>query len=135
VNYLEKTQLSLLRGFIDSVSAQERVYAALVRSAGGNGGARLRAMEKDERRSLRRLQTEHFIMTGDSYAPAAGESPKAGRLSLMRTAYLSERECYDALMLAAQDAPNTALAGVYIDIAADKARHAGEIREMIAEAM
>lgn len=78
-----------LRLFLERETELLSLYRALSRRTGNSAAGRLFS---DTQKHLRRLQTEYFLLTGDTLAPPPGQKPPAGVLPLLRRAYLSEGE-------------------------------------------
>lgn len=96
-------------------------YTAYAGQTKGEARQRFTQLAEETRATVRALQTEHFLRTGDLYRPEASETLQApGVLTGMRLAYQGERELAEML------AKHTSLADA-------AARHADALRDMIAE--
>ena len=71
-------------------AAGERHYACAACMTGGRSADTLRAMAAECAGSLRRLQTEYFLETGDTLVPEAAPPPADGLPGCLRRAYLRE---------------------------------------------
>lgn len=129
------SEFDRLRGMMDGELASERFYRELAPKFMKQQSRRLLQTAQDEARHLRALQMEYFLLTGDSYSPAAENAVITSRLSALRDGYHAERATYESYMEAAQATGSTALAAVFIANAADEARHAQMLREMISRAL
>ena len=78
----------LLRELIEAESRQGRAYASLARTM--SGSPRLLSLSADARSCLRQLQTEYFLMTGDSCAVAQYKNEVRG-LNALRDLYFGEQ--------------------------------------------
>lgn len=85
----------------------------------------------DERLHLKHLQTEYFLLTGDSFPPAPACPLMRGGLSDLRAAYLDERAAAEKYLNCAASASSDALAELYRGHAADEAEHARILRGLI----
>ena len=129
------SELDRLCEMMDNELASEQFYRQLAPKFSKQPAHRLLQAAQDEARHLRALQMEYFLLTGDSYSPSAENAEIPGCLSALRSGYHAERTAYDGYMAAAQETASTALAAVFIDNAADEARHAQMLREMIGKAL
>lgn len=124
-----------IRAMMDGELASQRFYEQLAPQFAKQQMMRLRQTAQEEARHLRALQMEYFLLTGDSYSPCMESLPAQSRLSALRSAYHEEMHTYENYMQAAQETASTALAAVFIANAADEARHAQMLREMIGRAL
>ena len=106
---------------------------ARVRGEGGaaeGSGSELEVL-REERRHLRALQAEHFLLTGEICLPPASCPLPCGGLRILRTAWLDERSAAEAYLKAADTASSASLAAVYRCNAADEEHHSEILREII----
>lgn len=94
-------------------------YTDFARRTRGEARERFTALAEGTRETVRTLQTEHFLRTGDIYRPERDTAPGVGVLTGMRRAYEAEQRFVRRL----ED--NKALADA-------AARRAGVLRDMIA---
>ena len=128
------TGLGALRGFI----ADEACAAAFYEAAAGRFprfAKRLRQLAEEERGHLRRLQAEHFLLTGELLLPPGSCPLPRGGLRALRTAYCDELAAAAAYKSAAEREKSEALAGLYLSNASDEERHAGILKELIFSAL
>ena len=126
---------AVLRRLMDGESVAVAYYRRLACRSGRNSASQFRQIASDEEQHLRQLQTEYYLLTGDSYNPTKAEPVDQGLLSALRTAYQAEQSDYQAYMRAAESTASTALAALYVDHAADEARHAQQLRRMVERVM
>ena len=88
-------------------------------------------MSADEYRHQMRLQKVYFILTGDSYAPKVKVKPITSMLTALRERYIAEDKANSGYEKAAQMTENAKLAALYKELAADEARHAKNIDNLI----
>lgn len=124
------SELEVLREFIADESCAAAFYEAAARRF-GRFSSRLRAIACEERRHLRALQAEHFLLTGEICLPPASCPLPCGGLRILRTAWLDERSAAEAYLKAADTASSASLAAVYRCNAADEERHSEILREII----
>ena len=129
------TQREMLCSMMDKELTSQRAYEQLAPKFSKQQMMKLRQTAQDEARHLRALQMEHFLLTGDSYAPSAEKMQTQSLLSALRSAYHAELRAYEGYMQAAQETDSTSLAAVFVANAADEARHAQMLREMIGKAL
>jgi len=75
---------------LDRAAALWETYTAYARQTKGEAQARFSALAEEVRETVRELQTEHFLRTGDLYAPSAQRISAPGILTGMRRAYEAE---------------------------------------------
>lgn len=105
---------------LDRAMALWATYTALSRRTKGEARQRFTALAEETRETVRALQTEHFLRTGDIYRPkASAAAPDLGVLTRMRQAYQAEQQLSRKL----EDNE---------DLADAAARRAETLRDMIA---
>ena len=99
--------------------------------------AQLLRIQGDERRHLLKLQTEYFLLTGDScpVSPAAARGSPTGLLSALRDAYDSELQGAAAYEAAAGQTPRDDLKELYRSHAEDERAHAAVLYRLIRQAL
>lgn len=122
----EDGELNVLRGFINAERSAVEFYSAL----------RLKSREteriaRDERRHLRELQAEHYLLCGDSLPPSGSCPLLRGGLSDLRQACLTEREAAQSYETAASECESPALRELYLSHARDEAEHAELLRKLL----
>ena len=123
----EEGEQARLHLFLERETELLSLYRALSRRTGNSAAGRLFS---DTQKHLRRLQTEYFLLTGDTLAPPGQKSP-AGVLPLLRRAYLSEGELaeqYEAV-------DTSPLRELYQGRAETARSHRETLRRMIARAL
>jgi len=119
-----------LRRFIEQKSASAEFYSALAARC-RPASELLRRFACCERRHLRALQAEYFILTGDSLACDTAKPHICGVLSALRQAYLDEKAAHREFLRAAEKTDSENLSALLRSIAADDAEHARKLRELI----
>lgn len=117
-----------IRLFLERETELLTLYRALSRRTRNAMAGRLLS---DTQKHLRRLQTEYFLLTGDSFAPPPGREPPPGILPLLRRAYLMEGELAEQYEAAGTDP----LRELYRDRAKTARSRQGTLRGMIARAL
>lgn len=131
----EESDASLLRRFILDAAAAAESYKALAARTGGSASNKLRAMALEESRSLGRLQTERFLLAGDTLPLPKRKSGGDGVLSGLRSCYLSEDIMHRAYLAASRRTESEALKALYRENAALSAAHRETLRGIIGRAM
>ena len=90
-----------------------RYYTALARLCTGRSADAFAAMAAECRRSLKRLQTEFFLETGDTCAVGRESLPCDGALGYLRRAYLREGRAAQDYLRASASAEGEALRLLY----------------------
>lgn len=124
-----------LREFMDAEYMSASFYTALASRVSGRQRALLLQAACDEKKHLRRLQLEYYLLTGETWSAPRYENDRSGVLSQLRTAYLTEMKTADGYRSAARQTENAELAALWTEIASDEDRHAAAARQMTAAAL
>ena len=125
-----------LRRFIDDEESDMRAYLRLAKMACGTPAAAVFIRTAaDERRHAKRLMTEHFLLTGDTYAPNVKTPDDEPLLTSVRNRYIGEREGSAAYKKAAEETKTPRLSAIYSELAADERRHAAAMLCLIERLM
>ncbi len=117
---------------IESKAQSMRCYAFLARKyAGKKAGDKFKALSKDEKMHLKKLQTAYYILTGDTYALKNEQIKIVSVLSVLRESFLRERESEKAFILASLNDDEPKRTDLFLKIAADDKRHADILEEII----
>ena len=114
--------------FLERETELLSLYRALSRRTKNGAAGRLLS---DTQKYLRRLQVEHFLLTGDSFALPPGREAPAGVLPLLRRAYLLEGELAEQYEAAA----NGPLRELYRGRVKTANAHRETLRGMIAKVL
>jgi rubrerythrin len=120
-----------LRSFIEGESKDLAFYMDLAGKCRTPGRTVINEIASDERRHLKKLQTEYFLLTGDSSVPRRSCPYTDGILSALRRAYIHETEGYSQYIKAAGETKIPRLEALYTELAADEKRHSEKIRKLI----
>lgn len=125
-----------LRRFIDGEASDMAEYLRMAKLSHGTDAEPIfiRAAA-DERRHAKRLITEHFILTGDTYAPSTSASDERSLLTAVRNRYIDERGGAEAYENAAKDTKDPRLSALYSEFSADERRHAAAMIALIERLM
>lgn len=116
----EATALDFYRKLAARSSTSRRIFAGIA---------------EDEQRHLRHLQTEYYLLTGDSYMPPESCPLLRGGLSDLRHACLTKREAERTYLDEAGRTERDKLAQMYRNHSNDESRHAEIIRKLIMRAV
>jgi hypothetical protein len=128
-------EIKRLKEFMEDEASDAALYAALSRRTCGRASSALSAMSADERRHLRELEVEYFLLTGDSFCPSPEKPEITGVLSRLRRSYISEGEGSAAYARAANETSSQTLRKIYSAHSADEACHQQTLRNLITSAM
>ncbi len=123
-----------LRSLIVAEAAAVEFYKKLAMRSGSSRHI-FSGIASDEQRHLRHLQTEYYLLTGDSYVPPASCPLMRGGLSDLRHACLDEREAQRSYLDEAGRTEREGLAKMYRSHASEEARHAETLRKLIMRAV
>lgn len=131
VHMAEKGDEAVLKAFIEDESKDLAFYIDLACKCRAPGSVIIRGIAADERRHLKILQTEYFLLTGDSCVPSRSCPYTDGVLSALRKAYIHETEENKEYLKASEETKNPRLGALYEELAADEKRHLDRIRKLI----
>lgn len=123
-----------LERFITNAARAAGLYCLLARRMPGCA-RELRTLAMEERRTRRCMEGEHFLLTGDSFCPAASCPLAHGCLSALRQAYIDERASAAAYREAAKAAAGTERETLYLRTARTEERHAECLRALVLRAI
>ena len=125
-------EIPCLRDMIRQKSAQAAMYTLLaLKTKGGPVENVFQSTARDERRHEKMLQTEFFLLTGDT-CPPCDEQPSAPYLlEAVRKQYIEEVRSAENYERAAKDSPSPRSSALYSQIAADERRHAAAMRALV----
>ena len=121
-----------LARFIRNASAAGAMYGLLAMKTGGSAAEGVfRRLARQELDTEKRLQTEYFLLTGDTWAapPVRPSAPSVA--GAVRSACLAESDNADALEAAALRRPETRSAGLLGELASRERAHAQALRELL----
>ena len=125
-----------LRRFIDGEASDAQTYSRLAKRTKGTDAEHIFSrIAADERRHAKRLITEHFILSGDTYSPNIEITEEPSLLAAVRQRYIEERKGAVAYTAAANETKNPRLSAVYSEFAQDESRHAVAMLAMIERMM
>lgn len=127
------TLADALRRLIREQACAAAGAAALARLMQGEGRAVLARQAAEGRRQLRRLQAEHYILTGVSASPTGDCPTTAGRLSSLREAFLRAGRLAQLYGQAAHLADSAELAQTLEGFAAAEQGRARQLRALLVE--
>ena len=119
-----------LENFIDRKMRAIAFYKVLIGRCGKREGQTLCRILADERRHLRQLQLQYFMLTGDSMPLAQPKQSPMGLLSACREASLAEAEACRMFRRGAEDWAHTR--ELFLAIAEDEERHSQLMAEAVA---
>jgi rubrerythrin len=124
-----------LKTFIEDESKDYAFYIDLAGKCRASGRTAIMRIASDERRHSKMLQTEYFLLTGDSCVPSRSCPYTDGVLSALRRAYMNEVEGSRKYKKAAQETKIPKLAELYSALSEEEKRHSEVIRELIERAI
>lgn len=83
---------SVLEELIGLSHRNARIYRSLALRCHSRLSGELKSLERGAEGRLKKLQTEYFLLTGDSLTPPDFNTPDGGVPSALRDAYVNERE-------------------------------------------
>ena len=95
----------------------------------------LRRLAAEEKDAIRRLQTAHFLLTGDTCPVSKGPSVQGSTLDALREAYMAENDTADAYRSAAISSGNGSVTDLFSALSERASDHAATLRDIIAECM
>lgn len=123
-----------LKHFIEGETAKAQLYSALAKNSRSGYKAHFFKMRERTYGSLKGLQVELFLMTGDSYSAKTSRAELDGVLSCMRRLYISEEVSSGELKQAGQ-ASSGSLAETYGFCARCAEENMRELKRLIERAM
>jgi rubrerythrin len=118
-----------LRKFMDDEASDAEYYRRWATRSSQHCAQIFKKIAADERRHLRQLQVEYFILTGDTYMPLQSVDESKSILCALRKKYKDERRGAASYQAAAEADPSrTAL---YSDLAADELLHSKRLMKII----
>ena len=134
LSYCERDYATRLENYIESEARSRALYAALACRMGGRAGAVLRSMSADEGRHLRAMQTEYYLLTGDSLAcvrpDISGDSQE-----LLRRAYAVELAAAEGYAAEAEKHTDGALRALFLAQSRDERCHRHRIKMLLGSAL
>lgn len=126
---------SALQEFIDHELSDWRTYMALSRRCPAGGNRVLASIAADERRHGKRLSAAYFLISGIRYWPVEHMTapPQGAWPAALRQRFAGEQQGAAAYLAAAAESSDPALTALYTELAADEARHAQLLRELLEE--
>jgi len=131
----DRSEASILVRFIEDSIPCVRLYTRLAGHCGGSARGTLLRLASEDRRRLRRLQMELFLLDGDDHAPHPSPEQPRGMLSALRSAYVTETELSHAYRTAAAHTQLDHLRELYLRFALEEKQHADALRRLIGRAM
>ncbi|MGM9521051.1 MAG: ferritin family protein [Oscillospiraceae bacterium] len=121
-----------LRNFIDGEAADAAMYTLLALKTKGSSAERvLRRIAADERHHEKRLQTEYFMLTGDTWMPRTRQPSAPYLLAALRERYIEEQKGAENYESAAKKTEEPRLRAMLFELARDERRHALAIRSLV----
>ena len=121
-----------LERFMQGEAADGDLYGRLAKCVSGKARELLMRAASDEKRHLKKLQLEYFLLTGNSYAANFSPNPVNGVLTALRNAYLDEKAGAAEYRAASANVEGAELRELYALLAEDEARHAEYMRHILA---
>ena len=123
---------AMLREFIDDEAMDAATYTLLaVKTKGTPGEKLLKNLAEDERRHERSLQSEYFLLTGDTWTPRKRYPSAPYLLSALRERFIAEQRGADKYEETAKTVTDEQLRTVLFELARDERRHARELRRLV----
>jgi Uncharacterized conserved protein len=131
----EDRDIRTLKDFIDYEYQTIQLYKKLAMCCTGFNRQELMRISADEKMHMCKLQTELFLISGDTHCPTPVCTRIDGVMRALSMAYRHELEAEEAYLDAAKETRRSELARLYRCIAEDECRHAKTIRGIIERAM
>ena len=121
---------------IDDEEADAAMYTLLaMKTRGSRAEGRLRRLASEERAHGRRLQSEYFMLTGDTWTPKKRHPSAPYLLRALRERYIGEMQGAANYETLAQQMQDPRLRTMFFELGRDERRHAGVVREIIESLM
>ena len=120
--------IGTLRKLLDEKATQTSRYEALLRYC------RLSPLSdilREEKLHMRRMQTMHFILTGDTYAPKIEKDGEKNVLELLRKCHGAETKSLTLFRSAWNSCKNERLGETYAEILDDERQHIRTLEAVI----
>jgi len=105
-----ESNAAALRSIIDTEAKVYRTCCELARKCSGTAGAKLRAMSESSKRTIRQLQEQYFIQTGQYYSPSGTYTPPGSLGEALRQIILNENTVQLQLQSLAESTNSPSLA-------------------------
>ena len=132
----ETDAASRLRRFINCEAAHGAMYTLLaIKTKGGPAEHVFRRAAEDERRHEKLLQTEYFLLKGDTCVPESIQPSAPYPLEAIRRQYIEETRCAQAYEAEAAKASDPRSKTLFSQLARDERRHAAAMRALVERLM
>ena len=131
----EDRDIRTLKDFIDYEYQTIQLYRKLAMCCTCFNRQELMSICTDEKMHMCKLQTELFLISGDTHCPTPVCTRIDGAMRALSMAYRHELEAEEAYLDAAKETRRPELARLYRCIAEEECRHAKMIRGIIERAM
>lgn len=122
----------VLRRLMDAEAGEAADYERLAAQFSGPCRAVLLKILREEGGHLKKLQTEYFLHTGDSYTPNAAAKPSMeGAFTALRACWLREQQGAEDYLQAAKGDYNSGLKSLFGELASEETYHAAQLRRLI----
>ena len=111
-----KTKSVPMEHMMDAEANARQWYAAAAARTERRSGELLRHLAEDSGKSLKLLQTEYFLLQGDTWIPRKQPVPAAGTLDCLRRIYLEEQHLQGLYRYAVNTEVNETLRGLYEEL-------------------
>lgn len=123
---------ALLRSLIEEESYDASFYTLLAIKTRGRPIQRtLLSLKRDGERCLKRLQTEYFLLTGDTLAPRERKPSAPYLLPALRDRWQAEERAAARFAKAAEEASSPSLKALFLTLAEGKTRRAETLRAVL----
>jgi len=126
-------EIIALRMLIDAKATGIYLYGKTVKALTPSKQRYLLTLKGEETSQLKRLQTMHLILVGDTYAPKRDKTRENSIFELLRSAYLYEEDCSKKLRAAWDKCNNQRLSEMYADMEQEDRAHLRKIERIIGE--
>ncbi len=128
--------LGKLRTYINMEAAHADMYTLLaIKSKGGPAERVFKRAAEDERRHEKLLQTEYFLLSGDTLVPDSIKPSAAYLIEAVRQQYMEELRGAAGYEKEARSAADARTAALFTQLTRDERRHAAAMRALVERLM
>lgn len=120
-----------LESYIESERYTHALYKRLSGMCKGDMSVHLRRMSEDEGRHLKAMQTEYYLLTGDTCPEKNRVDTGGDFLECLRRAYSGELGAAEGYADEAEKCHDEALRRLYLVQSADEHRHRAMVKRMV----
>ena len=125
-----------MREFMDTKCQGSLFYTKLAECLTGPVRAAILKIAREEKEHLKTMQTEYFLLVGDSYIPDKAKLPRInGAVTALRDACRDKREREEKYIRAVRDINYSGIQMIFGNLALEERNHAERIKQLIIQTM